>query len=148
MSLYLNQAFSLWTLTLLLLLASCVYAIGLMLLTRHLYGVGRLSLNNEVAGFKFAVIGVFYAVLLAFIVVAVWEGFRDTEGTVRNEAKAAVDLHRVASVLPGQASADIRRDVITYVKDVRDVEWPKMAAGESSDMVAKDLGRLDRKSVV
>src|SRR5262245_60216743 len=95
MSLYLNHEFSLWGLTVLLILAACAYAIGLMLLTRHLYGLDRLSLNNEVAGFKFAVIGVFYAVLLAFVVVAVWEGFRDTGGTVRNEAKAAVDLHRV-----------------------------------------------------
>jgi hypothetical protein len=144
MSLYLNQEFSLWSLTLLLILAACVYAIGLMLLTRHLYGVDRLSLNNEVAGFKFAVIGVFYAVLLAFIVVAVWEGFRDTEGTVRNEAKAAVDLHRVASVLPGPGSADIRKDVVTYVKDVREDEWAKMAVGESSDVVAKDLGQLTK----
>jgi hypothetical protein len=144
MSLYLNQEFSLWGLTLLLILAACVYAIGLMLVTRHLYGVDRLSLNNEVAGFKFAVVGVFYAVLLAFVVVAVWEGFRDTEGTVRNEAKAAVDLHRVASVLPGPASADIRRDVITYVKDVRDVEWPRMAVGEASDVVAQDLGQLTK----
>ena len=69
MSLYLTQAFSAWGLTLLLILAACAYAIGLMLGTRLLYGVDRLSLNNEVAGFKFAVIGVFYAVLLAFVVV-------------------------------------------------------------------------------
>jgi hypothetical protein len=144
MSLYLNQEFSLWSLTLLLIVAACVYAIGLMLLTRRLYGVDRLSLNNEVAGFKFAVIGVFYAVLLAFIVVAVWEGFRDTEGTVRSEAKAAVDLHRVGSVLPGPAGADIRKDVVTYVKDVREDEWAKMAVGGSSDVVAEDLGRLTR----
>ena len=144
MSLYLTQEFSAWGLTLLLILAACAYAIGLMLLTPLLYGVDRLSLNNEVAGFKFAVIGVFYAVLLAFVVVAVWENFRDTEGTVRNEAKAAVDLHRVASVLPGPVSADIRRDVITYVKDVRGDEWAKMAVGESSDVVTKDLDRLTK----
>jgi hypothetical protein len=83
-------------------------------------------------------------VLLAFIVVAVWEGFRDTEGTVRSEAKAAVDLHRVGSVLPGPAGADIRKDVVTYVKDVREDEWAKMAVGGSSDVVAEDLGRLTR----
>jgi hypothetical protein len=142
MSLYLTREFSTWGLTLLLVLAACAYAIGLMLLTRHLYGVDRLSLNNEVAGFKFAVIGVFYAVLLAFVVVAVWENFRDTEGTVRNEAKAAVDLHHLASVLPGAAGADIRRDVVTYVKDVRGDEWATMAVGKPSDVVAKDLYRL------
>jgi hypothetical protein len=83
-------------------------------------------------------------VLLAFVVVAVWENFRDTEGTLRNEAKAAVDLHRVASVLPGPASADIRREIITYVKDVRGDEWAKLAVGQSSDVVTKDLDRLTR----
>ena len=31
------------------------------------------QLDKEAAGFKFAVIGVFYAVLPAFVVVAVWE---------------------------------------------------------------------------
>jgi hypothetical protein len=144
MSLYLAQEFPLWSLTLLLILAACAYAIGLMLGARLFYGVDRLSLNNEVAGFKFAVIGVFYAVLLAFVVVAVWEGFRDTEGTVRNEAKAAVDLHRLASALPDPTGADIRKDVIAYLKDARDDEWPKMAAGEASDVVAKDLDQLTR----
>jgi hypothetical protein len=115
-----------------------------MLLTRLFYGVDRLSLNNEVAGFKFAVIGVFYAVLLAFVVVAVWENFRDTEGTLRNEAKAAVDLHRLSLALPDAAGADIRRDVVAYIKDAREDEWTTMAAGESSRVVADDLDRLTR----
>lgn len=134
----------LWVLTLLVILAACAYAIGLMLATRLLYGLDRLALNNEVAGFKFAVIGVFYAVLLAFIVVAVWEDFRETESTVRDEAKAAVDLHRVTFALPGEAGADIREHLIAYTKDVREHEWPTMALGEPSDIVAKDLDRLTK----
>jgi hypothetical protein len=32
-----------------------------------------VGIDNEVAGFKFSVIGVLYAVLLAFLVIAVWE---------------------------------------------------------------------------
>jgi hypothetical protein len=37
-----------------------VYGVGLVLLCRRKFGVDQL--NNEVAGFKFAVIGVLYAV--------------------------------------------------------------------------------------
>jgi hypothetical protein len=144
MSLFFNFDFSLWGLTLLLILVACVYAISLMLATRFLYGVDRLSLNNEVAGFKFAVIGVFYAVLLAFVVVAVWEGFRDTEGTVRNEAKAALDLQRLTFALPDPAGADLRNDLLTYMKDVRDAEWPAMTLGQASETVARDLDQLTR----
>lgn len=140
----LSHDLPLWVLTLLLILAACGYAIGFMLATRHLYGVDRLSLNNEVAGFKFAVIGVFYAVLLAFVVIAVWEDFRQTESTVRDEAKAAVDLHRITFALPGQAGAGIRKHLIAYTKDVREDEWPAMALGEPSDVVAKHLDRLSK----
>jgi hypothetical protein len=62
---------------------------------RAIYGVSRLAENNEVAGFKFAVVGVFYAVLLAFVLIAAWEEYRGTEAAVRNEDKAVVDLHHV-----------------------------------------------------
>jgi hypothetical protein len=83
---FLNEV-SPWVVALVIVAAAEIYGIGLMLLCRRRWGTDRLSLNNEVAGFKFAVIGVFYAVLLAFVVVAVWEDYRDTEAAVRNEAK-------------------------------------------------------------
>jgi hypothetical protein len=115
-----------------------------MLVTRTIFGVDRLSRNNEVAGFKFAVVGVFYAVMLAFIVIAVWEDFRKTEAAVRDEAKAIVDLHRVTFALPAGGGADIRKHLTTYTNDVRKYEWPTMAVGEPSDVVVKDLDRLSR----
>ena len=102
--LHLVRDVPLWVITLILMLGAAVYSIGLMLLTRAIYGVDRLSLNNEVAGFKFAVIGVFYAVMLAFVVIAVWEDLRKTEDAVRNEAKAVVDLHRLSFALPAASA--------------------------------------------
>ena len=134
----------LWVTALLLTIGAAVYSIGLMLVTRTIYGVDRLSLNNEVAGFKFAVIGVFYAVMLAFIVIAVWEDFRKTEEAVRDEAKAVVDLHRVTFALPVAGGAEIRKHLIAYTNDVREYEWATMAVGEPSDIVVKDLDRLSR----
>jgi hypothetical protein len=113
-----------------------------MLLTRRLSGLERLKLNNEVAGFKFAVVGLFYGVLLAFVVVAVWEEYRDTETAVRNEAKAAVDLHRVTVALPLEARAKIRQLLITYTDHVRKYEWPTMARGKSSKDASNDLDEL------
>lgn len=133
-----------WIMAVVLTIGAAVYSIGLMLGTRMIYGVDRLSLNNEVAGFKFAVIGVFYAVMLAFIVIAVWEDFRKTEAAVRDEAKAVVDLHRVTFALPVEGGAEIRKHLTAYTNDVREYEWPTMALGKPSDMVAKDLDRLSR----
>jgi ABC-type multidrug transport system fused ATPase/permease subunit len=142
--LHLSHHLSVAALAALLILIATVYAIGLMLSTRLLYGVDRLSLNNEVAGFKFAVIGVFYAVLLAFVVVAVWEEFRQTESAVRDEAKAAVDLYRVTLALPDNLGAEIRKPLITYITDVPQYEWPTMGLGLPSDVVVKDLDQLSK----
>jgi hypothetical protein len=134
----------LWVIAVLLTVAALVYSIGLMLVARIIYGVDRLSRNNEVAGFKFAVVGVFYAVMLAFIVIAVWEDFRKTEAAVRDEAKAVVDLHRISFALPIEGGAEIRDHLVAYTNDVRAREWPTMAVGEPSDAVVKDLDQLSQ----
>ena len=132
----------LWAMGLALTAAAEIFAIGLMLMTRRISGVERLRTNNEVAGFKFAVVGVFYAVLLAFVVIAVWEEYRNTEAAVRNEAKAAVDLHRLTYALPAEGGANIRQRLITYTDHVRKFEWPTMARGRPSDDASKDLDQL------
>jgi len=43
------------------------------LLVRHYVALDRLTINNEIAGFKFATVGELYAVLLAFVIIVVWE---------------------------------------------------------------------------
>ncbi len=116
-----------------------------MLLTRRFYGVDRLSLNNEVAGFKFAVVGVFYAVLLAFVVIAVWEEFRDTEAAVRDEAKAVVDLHRVAHALGGverkSRSARSWPPISTTCASMNGRQWRSASRARST---AEALDRLSQ----
>ena len=134
----------LWLMTVVITVGAAVYSVGLMLVTRYFLGVDRLKLNNEVAGFKFAVVGVFYAVQLAFVVIAVWEEFRQTEGAVRDEAKAAVDLHRITFALPVEGGAEIRKHLLDYINDVREHEWQTMAVGEPSNAVVKDLDRLSQ----
>jgi Protein of unknown function (DUF4239) len=122
-----------------------LYSVGLMLLARYLYGRDRLSLNNEVAGFKFAVIGVFYGLLLAFVVIAVWEEFQSTETAVRNEAKAVTDLHEVADALPEEDGKKIHERLSAYVNGVLEKEWPAMArGGEHSKEASEALNGLSR----
>src|SRR5262249_58489490 len=65
-----------WVLILFLFLFTALamagpFLVRLRIRLQHLRG------NNEVAGFKFAVIGVLYAVLLAFVVIIAWERFHD-----------------------------------------------------------------------
>jgi Protein of unknown function (DUF4239) len=131
-----------WVVALTLVAVAEIYSIGLMLLFRSQMGADRLALNNEVAGFKFAVVGVFYAVLLAFVVVAVWENYRDTEAAVRNEAKALSDIHQASYALAEDVGDKMRKHLISYTEQVRDVEWPSMAKAQSSGSAANELHNL------
>jgi hypothetical protein len=133
-----------WVMAIVLIAVAELYAVGLMLLTRVRCGADYLSLNNEVAGFKFAVIGVLYAVLLAFVVVAVWEDYQDTETAVRNEAKALSDLHQVSFALPETAGEDIRKHVLSYISKVRGPEWTSMAEGHANSGAETELHHLSQ----
>src|SRR5215831_18319596 len=65
-------------------------------LVRRYVALDRLTINNEIAGFKFATVGVLYAVLLAFVVIVVWEKFSDAEANAVREAGAAENLYRLS----------------------------------------------------
>jgi hypothetical protein len=70
MSLFLSGC-PLWLTGLLLIILPAAAAAGALILIRGHVGLERLTTNNEVAGFKFEVVGVIYAVLLAFAVIVV-----------------------------------------------------------------------------
>jgi hypothetical protein len=49
------------------------------LVIRRLFVIDDVMANNEVAGFKFATLGVVYAVILGLAVISVWEKFAEAE---------------------------------------------------------------------
>jgi hypothetical protein len=124
-----------------------LYSVGLVLLCRRKIGVDRLQLNNEVAGFKFAVIGVLYAVLLGFVVIAVWENFRTTEVAVRSEAKAITDLNQLSYALPEDSGSVVRKMLLDYAEQVRRSEWLAMAQGKPSHTASHALAHLTQSII-
>ncbi len=67
--------------------ASLAAVIGLTLVQRLVPATIRKE-HNDVAGFIYAALGVIYAVLLALVVIAVWEEFGRARVTVESEANA------------------------------------------------------------
>jgi hypothetical protein len=79
----------LWLSAVILIVPTTLLAMAGPVIVRRYVEVDQLRTNNEVAGFKFATVGVLYAVLLAFAVVVVWEKFNQAESEVAKEAGAA-----------------------------------------------------------
>jgi hypothetical protein len=132
----------LWVQTLLILILPTALAMLGPLVVRRMTTLDKLATNNEVAGFKFATVGVLYAVLLAFSIIVVWEKFNDAEATVEREAGAAATIYRLAPSL-GPAHADAARNALTaYLKSIVADEWPAMEQGKSSRTTWKALGAI------
>ncbi|MDQ2803278.1 MAG: DUF4239 domain-containing protein [Pseudomonadota bacterium] len=123
-----------------ILFASLTLASAILgpLVVRRRVALDRLRTNNEVAGFKFATVGVIYAVLLGFAVIVVWEKFSDSEMAVVQEAGAAATIYRLADGLDKPGAA-LRKQLTTYLDDAIDKDWPAMERGKSSAVVTQAL---------
>jgi hypothetical protein len=106
--------------------------VGIWLIRRR-WPITELQHNNEVAGFIYAVVGVVYAVVLAFVFIVVWEHFSDTEEVVENEASALASIYReVQVVFPDAQALPVRSHIYIYAKLVADDEWKEMEAGNAN----------------
>ena len=128
----------LWILGLLAALLTLIAMSGPLLVRRRI-SLERLSTNNEVAGFKFATIGVIYAVLLGFAVLTVWGKWADAETSVGMESGAAVSVFRLAKGIDGETSTAIRARMEEYLRAAIEADWPAMQQGHGSPEVTRAL---------
>ena len=76
------------------------FSVGGLVVFRKLVPHTRLEGTNEASGHIFQLAGVLYAVLVAFVVVVVWEQFGNAESAAGAEANAIADLLRDSASLP------------------------------------------------
>jgi hypothetical protein len=130
-----------WVLVLFLFFFTALAMLG-PILVRLRVRLQHLRGNNEVAGFKFAVIGVLYAVLLAFVVVISWERYHDAENALAREAGAAATVYRLAGGLDESSTAALRTTLAAYLNSVLADDWPAMVRGRSSTRTTQMLSDM------
>jgi len=121
-----------WLWGILLVGAIVLFAVAGTLLARRWVSVEVLRLNNEVAGFIYAVIGVVYAVLLGFTAIIVWEQYNKAQAVVEREANELADLYRDAQTFPDDVRRELETHLRAYARLVVEKEWPAMAERKSS----------------
>lgn len=89
-----------------------------------------LSEHHEIAGHFIGVVGVIYAVLVAFVVVTAWQSHRRAEDLTLDEQRSVGDLFQIEGAYhaPYQ-TANVSRFVLAqYVTEMND-EWQQMKNG-------------------
>jgi len=113
-------------------------------LARRFLNVEMLREHNDIIGYIYQMLGVVYAVMLAFAVFLVWEQYDATSAAVEREANALVSLYNIGRALPQAAGAPLKSDVVNYARAAVNDEWPQMARARASDATANALLQLTR----
>jgi hypothetical protein len=101
-------------------------SLGGLLLVRRSVELSQLEEHHDVAGFILAVVGVVYAVLLAFVVIVVWEQADSARTGADREATVLLAIYRDASAI-SNLDPDVRPAIRRYAGQVVDSEWEEMA---------------------
>ena len=132
----------LWLSAVILIVPTTLLAIAGPVIVRRYVELSHLRTNNEVAGFKFAAVGVLYAVLLAFAVIVVWEKFNQAESEVAKEAGAAATVFRLTRGIDPEHGAAIRKATTDYLTSAIANDWPGMASGKHSPATTEALNEI------
>jgi hypothetical protein len=120
-----------------------VAVVGLVLVQR-LVPPDLREQHNDVAGFIYAVLGVAYAVVLAFVVIAVWQDYKTAQTNVEGEANELAGVYFLASQLPEPQRTRLQDLARTYARIVEE-EWPMMERGQTSPRADSLLRQLRLK---
>src|SRR5215216_2932362 len=114
--------------------AICLLSLGGLELVERLVPADTRQQHNDVAGFIYAALGVIYAVLLALVVIAVFEEFQAANETVKQEANAVAEIFWLGNRLPEPEGTHIQELCRSYAEEVVHNEWPLMEQGQAPSM--------------
>jgi Protein of unknown function (DUF4239) len=121
-----------------------VAVVGLAVVQR-LVPPERREKHNNVAGFIYAVLGVAYAVLVAFMLIAVWQDYNTAQTNLESEAHELAGVYFLASQLPESERTNVQDLARTYARVVVEEEWPMMEQGQTSPRADSLLRQLRLK---
>ena len=124
---------------------ACLFAAVGVIVTRgyvrHQVGEG----HNDVLVPIFLNAGVIYAVLLGFLVIAVWESYGATKENASLEATTMVSLYRLADGMSPAHATRVRGQIRSYLRYVVEDEWPTLSGSSTgSSLARKETGDMFR----
>ena len=83
-----------------------------------------------------------FSFVLAFTIGQLYGNFKTADNNAKKEATAIEQVLRVSKALPPALATALRRETLEYARDVRVLEWPKMAHGKYSVQAWRDIDRM------
>ncbi|MEO8724509.1 MAG: DUF4239 domain-containing protein [Acidobacteriaceae bacterium] len=107
--------------------ATVLLALGFWWIMRVLWPPALRRQHNELIGWQVTVLGTTYAVIIGFMLFAVWDSFERAEINAATEANCLVNAYRSAAGLPAPQRIRIQKLASDYADAMLNEEWPAMA---------------------
>jgi len=120
-------------------------AIGGVLLVHRYVDVSKFKHHHDIAGPIFSTVGVIYAVMLAFVLVVVWQDFDRASNNVVKEATCYAEIERDSLGLPDPFGSQLRAAHDGYIDALINDEWKLLAVGKKSpeaQRLADDIWKM------
>jgi len=108
------------------ILTAIVLALGFLVLVNRFWPLEHRRHHNDTIGWQIGVLGTTYAVIIAFMLYAVWSNLQRAEENADIEAQSLVNLFRSAEGLPAPQRDAIRKVCVNYADIMVNEEWPAM----------------------
>jgi Protein of unknown function (DUF4239) len=110
---------------------------------RKFASIQVLRSHNEVTGFLYLSIASFYALLLSFVVLIVWDQLNETHSNASKEGSSALGLYRDIKFYPDTMEAKpLMASYLDFVYNVVDDEFPKMTKMQASIKTTNSLNQV------
>ena len=126
----------------LIILGAIVASLGFWWLLRRIWPPERRRIHNDITGWQISVLGTTYAVIVGFMLFAVWSGFGAAEGNAEEESSCLINLYWAASGLPQGQREEIRKQAADYADAMINDEWPAMNRGALSHIGTEVIEKL------
>jgi hypothetical protein len=117
---------------LMVIFACILFSLLFLWILHRFWSTSQRRDHNDIIGWQVSVLGTTYAVIVGFMLYAVWSNFQAAEINADNEANCLVSVFRLADGLPAAQRSAVHQLARNYVEVAIDEEWPAMRRGEIS----------------
>lgn len=114
----------------LVIVVTVAAAAAFLMLVRRVWPNEMRRQHNDLIGWHISVLGSTYAVIIGFMLFAVWSNFQTAETNAEAEANCLVNFVRASKGLNVNQHNQIRDLAAQYANNMISKEWPTMARGE------------------
>jgi hypothetical protein len=104
-------------------------SVALFVVMDRVWAWDKRHQHNDVTGWQLGILGTTYAVILGFMLYAVWTDFDTATQNVEMEANSLTNLYRLADGLPEASRVELQKLARDYAVKVIENDWPEMERG-------------------